>query len=378
MRTAWLVLLVLAWSLTGCPTGDDGDDDAGDDDVGDDDTADDDTADDDTGDDDTAPQDADGDGFAPPEDCNDADDQIHPGADEICDELDHDCDGVADPGGCVTDSFVQEADNRFDFLWVVEDSFTDFETIHGLLTDAAPALFDGLQKAGVDFRMAAVTTSSPMFVGAAPVLEPTTPDLLGGFAAITHVGDQGSATERGLKFGWDALTMAVNQTPPNLGFLREDAGLHVIYVSEEPDQSGSWSTYLTNYQSLKDDPDRFVAHAIVGVEKDVPASCTGPAGPAWPGDGYADVANATGGILASVCDEDWSAPFAAVATPAPFLLKWFELSQVPVESTIAVQVNGVLWVGLWAYDGDVNGVWFDLMTLPQAGDLIEISYQVAP
>jgi hypothetical protein len=40
--------------------------------------------------------DADGDGFASDEDCDDADPSVYPGADEDCDEVDNDCDGEVD------------------------------------------------------------------------------------------------------------------------------------------------------------------------------------------------------------------------------------------------------------------------------------------
>jgi hypothetical protein len=41
-------------------------------------------------------EDLDGDGHLPPDDCDDADPTVYPGADELCDDLDNDCDGEVD------------------------------------------------------------------------------------------------------------------------------------------------------------------------------------------------------------------------------------------------------------------------------------------
>jgi len=68
------VLLGLSLSLPACQQGDD-DDSAGDDD-------------------DSTGADADGDGWETPDDCDDARPQTWPGATELCDGLDNDCDGV--------------------------------------------------------------------------------------------------------------------------------------------------------------------------------------------------------------------------------------------------------------------------------------------
>ncbi|MEO0601742.1 MAG: MopE-related protein [Myxococcota bacterium] len=55
-----------------------------------------------------APVDTDGDGFLSDVDCDDRDDLVFPGADEICDGIDQDCDGAIDEG--VTTVFFEDRD----------------------------------------------------------------------------------------------------------------------------------------------------------------------------------------------------------------------------------------------------------------------------
>ncbi len=51
---------------------------------------------------DTGPFDLDGDGSFASDDCDDLDDRRHPGADEVFDEVDNDCDGLVDADGTYT------------------------------------------------------------------------------------------------------------------------------------------------------------------------------------------------------------------------------------------------------------------------------------
>ncbi|MCK6530263.1 lamin tail domain-containing protein [Myxococcota bacterium] len=152
------LLLSLAVGLAACnpaPTDDDddtvdddtadddtADDDTADDDTADDDTADDDTADDDTADDDSTPTDSDGDGSPDGEDCAPDDATVYPGAAEVRDGADQDCDGLADEGLIAAgDLLVTEVmQNPGGISGVSDDDGEWFEVWNATAT---PILLDG-------------------------------------------------------------------------------------------------------------------------------------------------------------------------------------------------------------------------------------------
>src|SRR4249920_2178477 len=60
---------------------------------------------------DTAPiEDADHDGIAAPDDCDDGDSAVHPGAAEVCDGVDNDCDGGVDIDAVDAVAYFADAD----------------------------------------------------------------------------------------------------------------------------------------------------------------------------------------------------------------------------------------------------------------------------
>lgn len=94
---------------------------------------------DDTGEDtdeetgDPGPADADGDGFTEDIDCDDANAEVFPGAEERCDLVDHDCDGVAWNDEVCPCDFVTATD---DALFMGCREFADFDRSREFCQDA--------------------------------------------------------------------------------------------------------------------------------------------------------------------------------------------------------------------------------------------------
>lgn len=161
-----------------------------------------------------------------------------------------------------------------------------------------------------------------------------TPSYQDKFRSAVWAWDGGSYTEALLSVARSALRASA--TGCNRGFLRSEANLHVILVSDEPEQSPeSWSRLVSQIRALHPtDPARVKISAVAG---DYPRGCSTAA----PGEGYWQAVNDTGGEYLSICDNDWARHAATLAKASVEGLSRFELSQIPDPRTLAVYVNSV-------------------------------------
>ena len=273
----------------------------------------------------------------------------------------------------VTDEYEQEGNNWTDILWVVDNSCSMYEEQSNLAVNFASFL-DIIDVLDIDYHVAVVTTDSGSFQGAVPIMTPSTPDVHAAFADAVSLGTNGSWEEKGFEFGWAALSPPLAAPgQPNDGFLREEAGLRVIFVSDEEEQSQDTVTaFVQNFQSLKANPDHVILSGITGQL----TGCQSPDGYADPAARYEQAIAATGGLSESICNANW---INTLSNLAWLSLSWqdtFELTQLPVEETIEVELNHVpVYVG-WYYDLVINAVIFDPDYIPDTGDLITINYNL--
>lgn len=207
-------------------------------------------------------------------------------------------------------------------------------------------------------------------------------DVNAAFRDRTALGTAGSFTEQGLA----ASQLALNDpliSGENSGFLRDDAYLAVIVLSDEADQSGiDNEDYVTWLDGYKPSADMSSLSGIVGLEGGIDA-CDGvfSGNTAMRGAHYIEVAEATGGIARDICDLDFSEVVSHLAYTAAGVPPEYLLSEVPVAlPTIEVRVNGVeiqynANAG-WSYNQDRNAVVFNGPAIPDPGETVLISYLV--
>jgi hypothetical protein len=146
-------------------------------------------------------------------------------------------------------------------------------------------------------------------------------------------------------------------------------------VSNEDDLSDRpFSIYRDSLSSLKGHLRRAwtSASAFTGTED---GDCDTPYGEADYGEGYIDLARATGGRVISMCTASYSAALGELAAESFGVRKSFPLSSTPAAAPSSVLVGGV--AASFAYDPEGNTIRFPDAAAPPAGATIEIAYSAA-
>ncbi|RMG19810.1 MAG: VWA domain-containing protein [Deltaproteobacteria bacterium] len=289
------------------------------------------------------------------------------------------------------DGFVQD-DAIVDILWVVDNSGS-MDNERARIAAAFQRFIASLDSEQVDYHIGVTTTdmrqTGPGFrgelIGPPTVISRDTPDPVGTFTDHVTLPPSRVEDEQGFAAALAAVTEPM-RSGPNAGFLRDEADLAIIVVSDEDDGSlGEPEHYVRRFRSLKGpgNEDTVTFSAVIG---DVPDGCVSPGdenilwADAEPGVRYEKAAALTGGIVASVCSASFDRTLERLGLAFSGLRRIFPLSAIPIESSIRVEVDGVPiprnpMTG-WGYDAATRSITFLGRYVPPPGAEILIRYDL--
>jgi hypothetical protein len=184
-------------------------------------------------------------------------------------------------------------------------------------------------------------------------IHPGVEDPIELFSRMATLGTSGSGSERGM--GGAYLALEPLRDTANAGFFRDDAAIHTIVISDEPDHTPAslvtQDEFVDWYESLKPVPADRTFSSIVDPQI---------------GATYASLTRQLGGVFWDLADGDWPGLLDRLGVQAAGLKTEYFLSQIPNPDTIVVQVvtedgaaQGPFEEGTeWFYESERNSVSF--------------------
>lgn len=286
---------------------------------------------------------------------------------EVYVEVESECEVIEDTdydfSDLWVDSFVQiRSLDGVDIFWVIDPSGSMFDDQPAILAgiqlmmSSLPAVGWRLMIIPSDYREVTNLTSFPIVPG----------DTIADVEAMynDHVNGNYEA-------GFDAVIEYIDFNQYANTWLRDDAALLIVFVSDENDQSREHVANEFEFinWALMQRSHTFVA-SIINLPNDV-SECTSNVPMQNVGERYVNATNYFGGNIVDICSEDWSAGVAQAADQVvPY--EWIDLTHVPLDPNwIYVYIDGILNRD-WTYDATLNRVEFTV--IPTGNSLVEVVY----
>ena len=251
--------------------------------------------------------------------------------------------------------------NGVDILWVIDPS--------GSMVDDRPQIIDGISDMmsvlpltgwrlaiiPSDYRYSETVSEFPLIPGdTAADAENMMGIVLGGV----------------YEAGFDAAYGYLMNNQYAQTWLRPDAALLIVFVSDEDEQSQDYFASTNQFVSWVSGYRHSVFLASI-INLDPSISLCERSSVINNGDEYIAATNHFGGQIIDICDEDWSAGVADASNQiAPH--EYWDLALQPLyDDRIYVFVDGVPYSD-WYYEPAENRVYFTV--IPEGGTLVEVAY----
>ncbi|MBL8918926.1 MAG: choice-of-anchor D domain-containing protein [Myxococcaceae bacterium] len=290
--------------------------------------------------------------------------------------------GQGDTTGTTTETYQQPAQPMTDILFTIDNSCSMGDEQAALAANFG-SFISYANMANVDYRIAVTTTDDfaasgqGQFTtqgGGPAVLSRSMPNINMLFASRVNVGIFGSGYERPLSTTLKALTAPLTDTT-NANFLRDDANLAIIIVTDAPDQSPEPIDYYLSRMPLVKGPRRIHQVSVSVIGPFTPASATCQIEGLDMGR-YDPLVRKTGGVSSTICTQNWATSLQALGQSALGPRSNFFVRNPPdTAQPVDVLVNGQPVSNAWTYDANANAIVFGTGQAPAAGTTLTITYQ---
>lgn len=313
----------------------------------------------------------------------------------------------------VHDEWAQSPNNEVDILFIVDDSASMAEEQEALSAGFEDFIGNMVDTA-TDFHLGVISTSFEysdpnrgQLIGSPPFLTEND-DYVAGFQDRVGIGTGGSDKEKGLEAAAYALSPAL-QGGANAGFIRPEASLLIVVVSDEEDCSDDAALegqppetcytrkedlvpveeYVKTFQNMKVLEEQVQFAAIVGIDDSCPD--------AFLGSRYLEMAGYTRGVVGNICSTDWGGIMFDVGLNASSIKATFTMTFAAVQDEtfkVYVDNDGSLAepadetaddvevpqdpTNGWTYDPTGPSITFHGSSVPPRGATIFADYTVDP
>lgn len=265
--------------------------------------------------------------------------------------------------------------NGIDILWVIDNS--------GSMNTHTTRLLSGIDQMMTSLATLGPSTQWRLVIISADatksVLENQFPLTYGSTLADASAMFN-NLTIGGREEGFDSVHDYIYDNSYASTWMRNDAGLLVVFVSDEEEQGDLFATgtEFSMWLTSLGRPQVYVASIVNLAAQD--SICYG--GTVDVGHRYMDATNHLSGVIVDICSEDWTAGVDdATNTLEP--VTEYVLTHPAIESSIRVFVDGLLYdPSLWYYEPGMNAVIFTELDSagipigPPPSSLVEIGYAI--
>ena len=259
------------------------------------------------------------------------------------------------------DSFTQPSiSNGVDIIWVIDGSGSMTDD-HALVLQGISDMMHSLPLISWRLVIISMTPHEDVAVETFPLL-PGDSDMDAYVMFSENVNN-------GYEQGFESLYQFIENNEFARQWLRDDAALLTVFVSDEDDQS---SSRFPSVEIFKNWLDSVREHVYVSsITNLMPSDSQCNEYSHNVGFRYQELTNMYAGQMLDICSENWSQGVADASSQIQ-LREWLDLSKVPAnDQEIYVFVDGLEYSD-WHYNSSENRVYFDVV--PGEETLVEIAY----